>query len=86
MPPPSPGPPCPTKGRAGVGHGPNVSPGGWQVPGQRPEFEATTLALRGRVQVEHERGVPQVAAGPAVVTAAGEWVRYGTPDPDGQST
>ena len=35
-----------------------VSPGGWQEPGQRPEFEEITVVLRGLLQVEHETGVP----------------------------
>src|SRR3954469_8458394 len=60
-----------------------VAPGGWQEPGQRPEFEESTVVLRGRVQVEHAGGILEVAAGQAVVTAPGEWVRYSTPDPDG---
>jgi hypothetical protein len=29
-----------------------ISPGGWQEPGQRPEFEEITLVLRGRVRGE----------------------------------
>lgn len=60
-----------------------VSPGGWQEPGQRPEFDEITLVLRGRVHVEHEGGALDVTAGQAVVTAAGEWVRYSTPDAGG---
>jgi mannose-6-phosphate isomerase-like protein (cupin superfamily) len=60
-----------------------VSPGGWEEPGQRPEFEEVTLVLRGRLRVEHEGGELQVRAGQAVVTSPGEWVRYSTPDPDG---
>ncbi len=60
-----------------------VSPGGWQEPGQRPEFDEITLVLRGRVHVEHEGGAFDVTTGQAVVTAAGEWVRYSTPDAEG---
>jgi mannose-6-phosphate isomerase-like protein (cupin superfamily) len=60
-----------------------VSPGGWQEPGQQPEFEEITVVLRGRLRVEHAGGVMDVHAGQAVVTAPGEWVRYSTPDPDG---
>lgn len=60
-----------------------VSPGGWEEPGQRPEFEEVTVVLRGRLRVEHEGGALEVAAGQAVVTAPGEWVRYSTPDPEG---
>jgi len=57
-----------------------VSPPGWREPGQRPEFEEVTVVLRGVLRVEHEHGVLDVAAGQAVVTAPGEWVRYSTPD------
>ena len=57
-----------------------VSPQGWQEPGQRPDFEEITVVLRGTVRVEHEGGSLNVAAGQAVVTAPGEWVRYSTPD------
>lgn len=60
-----------------------TSPGGWEEPGQRPEFEEITLVLRGRVRVEYEGGELDVAAGQAVVTMPGEWVRYSTPDPGG---
>ena len=60
-----------------------VSPGGWQEPGQRPEFQEITVVLRGLVRVEHVGGVLEVRAGQAVVTDAGEWVRYSTPEEDG---
>lgn len=59
------------------------SPGGWQEPGQRPEFTEYTLVLRGRLRVEHEGGALDVRAGQAVITRPGEWVRYSTPDPEG---
>ena len=59
------------------------SPAGWVEPGQRPDFEEITVVLRGRLRVEHEGGALDVAAGQAVVTAPGEWVRYSTPDPEG---
>lgn len=60
-----------------------VSPGGWQEPGQRPEFEEITVVLRGLLRVEHDAGVLDVRAGQAIVTRPGEWVRYSTPDPEG---
>jgi quercetin dioxygenase-like cupin family protein len=60
-----------------------VSPSGWVEPGQRPDFEEITVVLRGLLRVEHEQGVLDVRAGQAVVTAAGEWVRYSTPEADG---
>jgi len=59
------------------------SPGGWQEPGQRPEFTEITIVLRGRVRVEHEGGEVSVAAGQAVISEPGEWVRYSTPDSEG---
>ena len=33
------------------------SPGGWQEPGQTPEFEEFTVVLRGTLRVEHRGGV-----------------------------
>ena len=60
-----------------------TAPSGWVEPGQRPEFEEITVVLRGTLRVEHEGGVIDVKAGQAVVTRAGEWVRYSTPGPDG---
>ena len=59
------------------------SPGGWEEPGQRPDFQEITVVLRGSLRVEHEAGTLEVTAGQAVVTFPGEWVRYSTPDPQG---
>lgn len=59
------------------------SPGGWQEPGQRPEFDEYTVVLRGAVRVEFEGGEMDVRAGQAVHTRAGEWIRYSTPGADG---
>ena len=59
------------------------SPGGWVEPGQTPEFDEYTIVLKGAVQVEHAGGVLTVAAGQAVLTHAGEWIRYSTPGADG---
>lgn len=60
-----------------------TSPGGWQEPGQTPEFAEYTLVLRGMLRVEARSGTIDVRAGQAVVAPAGEWVRYGTPEADG---
>lgn len=60
-----------------------TSPDGWQEPGQRPDFDEVTVVLRGLLRVEHADGTLDVRAGQAVVTSAGEWVRYSTPDPGG---
>ena len=32
------------------------SPGGWQEPGQTPEFDEFTVVLRGTLRVEHRGG------------------------------
>lgn len=70
-------------GHSGVSIARMISPGGWEEPGQRPEFEEITLVLRGRVRVEYADGEFEVGSGQAVVTMPGEWVRYSTPDPEG---
>jgi mannose-6-phosphate isomerase-like protein (cupin superfamily) len=56
------------------------SPAGWSEPGQRPEFDEYTVVLVGSLRVESEDGTLDVAAGQAVMTRAGEWVRYSTPE------
>ena len=64
-----------------------VAPGGWDEPGQTPAFDEITVVLRGTVRVEHRDGDElthtDVGAGQAIITAAGEWVRYSTPGDDG---
>ena len=70
-------------GHAGVSVARMISPSGWEEPGQRPEFEEITVVLAGMLRVEHEGGALEVRAGQAVVTAPGEWVRYGSPEPGG---
>ena len=59
------------------------SPGGWQEPGQTPEFDEFTVVLRGTLRVEHRAGSMDVRAGQAVIAHRGEWVRYSTPQPEG---
>ena len=60
-----------------------ASPSGWSEPGQRPEFAEISVVLRGTLRVEFEGGAMDVHAGQAVMTAPGEWIRYGTPGPEG---
>ena len=60
-----------------------VAPAGWEEPSQQPEFDEVTLVLRGLVTVEVADGDGgseslEVPAGQAVVTRAGERVRYST--------
>ena len=59
------------------------SPGGWEEPGQRPDFDEFTVVVKGSLRVEHEGGVVDVLAGQAVITKRGEWIRYSTPSPEG---
>ena len=59
------------------------SPGGWEEPGQTPEFDEFTVVLAGRLRVTSASGELDVVAGQAVVVPAGEWVRYATPDEGG---
>lgn len=59
------------------------SPGGWVEPGQTPEFDEFTIVLEGMLRVEHKGGSLDVRAGQAVITRAGEWIRYSTPEDSG---
>jgi ethanolamine utilization protein EutQ len=59
------------------------SPSGWIEPGQTPEFDEYTVVLKGMLRVEHAGGVIEVRAGQAVIARRGEWVRYGSPGPEG---
>jgi len=52
------------------------APAGWDEPAQVPEFDEVTLVLAGSVVVEHDGGSLTVPAGQAVITRAGERVRY----------
>ncbi|HVV88693.1 MAG TPA: cupin domain-containing protein [Kofleriaceae bacterium] len=70
-------------GTAGVSIAHMRSPGGWVEPGQTPAFDEHTVVLRGTLRVEHAGGALDVHAGQAVITRAGEWVRYSTPGDDG---
>ena len=59
------------------------SPQGWTEPGQTPDFDEFTIVLRGLLKVKSQDGELDVNAGQAVITHAGEWVQYSTPDPEG---
>ena len=59
------------------------SPAGWVELGQTPLFDEFTVVLKGKLRVTHRAGSIDVAAGQAVITQAGEWVQYSTPDPEG---
>lgn len=57
-----------------------LAPAGWQEPAQEPEFDEFTIVLEGSLAVEHDDAVTLVRAGQAVITRAGERVRYTTAD------
>ena len=59
------------------------SPSGWVEPGQTPEFDEYTVVLRGSLRVTTHAGEQDVDAGQAIITRAGEWVRYSSPHPEG---
>ena len=56
------------------------APAGWDEPAQTPSFDEVTLVLHGLVLVEHDGGTVEVRAGQAVLTRAGERVRYSVGD------
>jgi mannose-6-phosphate isomerase-like protein (cupin superfamily) len=60
-----------------------ISPPGWSEPGQKPEFDEYTIVLRGTLHVQMEDGEFNISSGQAVITRAGEWVRYSTPGSKG---
>jgi len=70
-------------GHEGVSVAHMRSPGGWVEPGQTPEFDEFTVVLAGRLRLTSASGDLDVVAGQAVLVAAGEWVRYSTPEPEG---
>jgi ethanolamine utilization protein EutQ (cupin superfamily) len=57
-----------------------TSPPGWEEPAQTPEFDEVTVVLEGTVVVEHDGGTISAKAGEAVLSRAGERVRYSTPE------
>jgi mannose-6-phosphate isomerase-like protein (cupin superfamily) len=54
------------------------APGGWGEPAQAPDFDEYTVVLRGGLRVEHADGVTEVRAGQAILTRAGERIRFST--------
>lgn len=60
-----------------------TSPFGWEEPGQTPEFDEYTLVLKGMLRVETRENTFNVNEGQAIITYAGEWIRYSTPNEGG---
>jgi len=57
-----------------------TAPAGWSEPAQQPAFDEVTLVLEGAVLVETEGGQITVSAGQAIITRAGERIRYNCPE------
>jgi mannose-6-phosphate isomerase-like protein (cupin superfamily) len=55
-----------------------VAPAGWDEPFQAPEFDEFTVVLDGELLVDHGDETTSVSAGQAVITRAGERIRYRT--------
>lgn len=55
-----------------------VAPPGWSEPAQQPEFDEYTLVIEGTLIVESADVVFSVGAGEAIITRAGERIRYRT--------
>jgi len=60
-----------------------TSPSGWEEPGQKPEFDEYTLVIKGMLRVETKENIFNINEGQAIITYAGEWIRYSTPGPEG---
>ena len=60
-----------------------TSPSGWEEPGQKPDFDEYTLVLKGMLRVKTKENIFDVKAGQAIITFAGEWIKYSTPNPEG---
>ena len=54
------------------------APADWEEPFQTPAFDEYTVVLVGTLRVEHDGGHTDVTAGQAILTVAGERIRYST--------
>ncbi len=52
------------------------APAGWSEPAQAPAFDEITVVITGSIDVECEGETLTVGAGQALITRAGEKVRY----------
>ena len=54
------------------------APPGWHEPYQTPQFDEFTVVLVGALLVDHDHTTTEVTAGQAIITRAGERIRYRT--------
>ena len=59
------------------------SPGGWEEPGQKPEFDEYTVVLKGTLRVQTKNDSFDIKAGQAIISHKGEWIRYSSPQSEG---
>ena len=55
-----------------------VAPAGWDEPFQTPDFDEFTVVLDGELLVDHGEETTTVVVGQAIITRAGERIRYRT--------
>ena len=55
-----------------------VAPAGWDEPFQAPKFDEFTLVLEGELLVDHDNTTSTITGGQAIITRAGERIRYRT--------
>ena len=55
-----------------------VAPAGWDEPFQAPAFDEFTVVLEGELLVDHDDATLSVTQGQAIITRAGERIRYRT--------
>ena len=54
------------------------APADWDEPFQTPAFDEYTVVLKGTLRVQHDGEHTDVGAGQAILTTAGERIRYST--------
>lgn len=67
-----------SSGDAAVSVAHMIAPAGWDEPFQTPQFDEFTLVLEGELLVDHDDTTTAVTAGQAIITRAGERIRYRT--------
>ena len=67
-----------SSGDTGVSVAHMVAPAGWDEPFQAPTFDEFTVVLEGELLVDHGHETSAVVAGQAIITRAGERIRYRT--------
>ena len=67
-----------SSGDAAVSIAHMVAPAGWDEPFQQPRFNEFTVVLEGELLVDHDDTTSSVGAGQAIITRAGERIRYRT--------